>query len=275
MEWHLNIPKILHLYWGGGILPYIRFMTIKTFMKHNPDWEINFMYPKYPSKSITWWNPEQKYNISCKDFLFEAMKLSIIKTPINFNDYGFSNDISEVHKSDFIRLFQLSTNGGVWSDMDIIYFKPMNSLYFNVPENKDIETFYCDHNYGHSVGFLMSSKENKFFKKLMDLAKSEYSPHHYQTMGAMTYKKYFSIPESINKITPAMNISMDVVYAHDATYFPEILSNGKPKFTDESIGLHWYAGSSIWKNFLNQTNGGLENLPDCIIGNLLKNENNE
>lgn len=173
MKWYLNIPKILHVYWGGGTLSYMRFMTIKTFMKYNPDWEIRLMYPKYPFTNITWQNPEQKYNIDCKDFFSEAMELPITRIPIDFKLYGFTNQISEVHKSDYIRLIQLSSHGGVWSDMDIIYFKSMNDLYFNTPEHKNIETFYCDHNYGHSVGFLMSSSRNKFFKKLVDLVKKE------------------------------------------------------------------------------------------------------
>jgi hypothetical protein len=241
-------------------------------MKHNPDWEIRFMYPKYPVTNVTWWNPEQKYDAPCKDFFSDVMQLSITKIPIDFKDYGFNNQMSEVHKSDFIRLIQLSLYGGVWSDMDIRYFKSMNDLYFNTPEYENIETFYCDHNYGHSVGFLLSTKKNRFFEKLMDLARIEYSPQHYQTIGAMTYKKYFSTPESINDITPAMNMSMDVVYAHDATYFPELLTNVKPRFTSESIGVHWYAGSPLWKDFLIHTNGGLTNLPDNIIGNIIKNE---
>lgn len=272
MEWHLNIPKILHLYWGGGNFNYLRFMTVKTFMKHNPDWEIVFMYPKYVSTRLSWWNPEQKYVAPCRDFMPELLDLPITKKEIDFEEYGFSNGMSEVHKSDFIRLLQLSTLGGLWSDMDIFYIKPMSSLSFNKPENKHIETFYCDHNYGHSVGFLMGCENNKFFGKLMEIAKREHNPMEYQSMGAIIYKKFFSTSESINEITPAMNISMDVVYPHDATYFAEILTTNTPRFTDETIGLHWYGGSALWKEFFQNTNGGMYNLPDNIIGNLLKNE---
>jgi len=272
MEWHLNIPKILHVYWGGGNFHYLRFMTIKSFMKYNPDWKIIFLYPKHVSTRLSWCDPEQKYNVSCRDFMSELMDLPITKIEVNFEDFGFNNNMSEVHKSDFIRLSQLSTLGGVWSDMDILYFKPMSSLYFNAPDYKNIETFYCDHNYGHSVGFLMGCENNKFFGKIMEIARNEYNPVQYQTMGAVIYKKYFSTPESINAITTGLNIDMDVVYAHDATYFPEILSNATPKFTEHSIGLHWYGGSPLWKDFLQKTNGGMYNLPNTIIGNLLKHE---
>jgi len=272
MEWNLKIPKILHVYWGGGILYYLRFMTIKTFMKYNPDWEIRFYHPKFPTQNISWMNPEQKFEVLGDDFFGEVMKLPITKIAVDFNDFGLSNSMSEVHKSDYIRLELLSTVGGLWSDMDIFYTKPMSTFYLNTPEYKDIETFYCDHHYGHSIGFLMGCEGNKFFGKLRDLSRRHYDQRIYQTIGAKLYKQFFSTPESINEFTPAYNISMDVVYSHDATYFPEILSQDKTKFTEKSLGLHWYAGSPLWRDFIKMTNGGLKNLPNNVIGNLLKNE---
>ena len=166
--------KILHVYWGGT-LPYLRFMTLKTFINHNPDWKIMFWYPKYPNHKITWKSSEQTYHYSCKDFLSEVNKLSsITKTIIDFRDYGLNNDISEIHKADFVRLYQLSTLGGVWSDMDVFYIRPINDLYVNTRENKNIKTLYCHIpklKYGHSVGFLAALQENKFFKTLLELQK--------------------------------------------------------------------------------------------------------
>jgi hypothetical protein len=268
--WNLSlVPKILHLYWGGGPMYYLRYMTIKTFMKQNPDWKIMLWYPKYPNTNFTWYSGEQNTGLDCDDFLDEAMDLPIDKVPVDFREYGFHNSMSEVHKSDFIRLRLLSTLGGVWSDMDIFYFKPMNSLYFNTEENKAVETVYCNRIHGHSVGFLMGSENNTFFQKLMELSKKEFNPHLYQAMGSLTYNKYFPTFESINRITPAFNMSMDVVYSHNAGDVPDIINSPQDKFTNESIGLHWYAGSSLWKDFINKTNGGLENLPNTIIGKLL------
>jgi hypothetical protein len=272
MGWELKIPKILHLYWGGGPMYYLRYMTIRTFMKYNPDWEIMLWHPKYPNTNFTWNSGEQNSGLICEDFLPEAMALSITKTAVDFTDYGFNNRISEVHKSDFIRLVKLSTIGGVWSDMDIIYFKPMNSLYFNRLENQNIETVYCNRVYGHSVGFLMGTQNNLIFRELMIQTKRNFNPHLYQIMGSLTYNHVFPTEESITRITPAINMSMDVVYSHNAGDIPNIINGTESKFTNESIGLHWYAGDPRWKEFINKTNGGLENLPNSIIGNLLKNE---
>lgn len=274
MEWQLKIPKILHLYWGGGVMYYLRYMTIKTFMKYNPDWKVMLWYPTIPHNRYTWFSGEQSSDLICKDFTNEAMVLPITKTAVDFNEFGFSNKISEVHKSDFIRLHLLSTIGGVYSDMDIFYFKPMNDLYFNTIENQNIETVFCNRVYGHSVGFLMGTQENLFYKKLAEIAKKEYTPYLYQGIGSTLFNKHFPSQGHIENLTPSFNISMNVVYAHNASDIPNIINSNDAKFTDESIGLHWYAGSPLWKDFVNKTNGGLENLPDSIIGNLLKNEIN-
>jgi len=271
MEWHLKIPKILHVYWGGGPLNYLRYMTIKSFMNLNPDWKIIFLYPKYPTARVTWFSDEQKYSPTFVDFLPEVMRMPIEKVEINFLDYGFDNHIPEVHKSDFIRLEQLSTMGGVWSDMDIFYVKPMSSLYFNTPENKHIQTVYCNQKYGPSVGFLMATENNKFFKSVKEIAKKEYSPYLYQSIGAIVYLNHFSTHNKINSITPAVNLEMDVVYPYDAHTFPELLIEKTPRrITNRTIGIHWYGGSAKWADFLSKTNGGRENLPNNIIGNLLR-----
>lgn len=274
MEWHLKVPKIFHVYWGGGVLPYIRFLTVKSFMIQNPDWEIMFWYPERPTNKITWHTGELDYSVKCDNYMSELFKLPIKSTPIDFCKIGFLNDISENFKSDYMRAYLLSTMGGVWSDMDIIYFRPITNLLVNTAENKDIETFVCISAYGHSNGFLMSSQENKFYEKCLLLARTNFNPSMYQSIGPTLYNAYFRKLESISKISSVVNMEMDTVYSHDATYIKELIDGHPPKFTDRTIGCHWYAGHEQWKEFFQSTNGGLTNLPNNIIGNLIKSINN-
>jgi hypothetical protein len=272
-EWNLKVPKILHTYWGGGKLLYLRYLTILSFMKHNPDWEIYFWYP---TKSFTGksWGIEPGYreldDTLCDDYLPELMKLPIKKIAVDFAYMGFGDTAAEVHKADYLRIRNLHLYGGAWADMDILFFKPMNDLSVNIPENQEKETFVCMCGYGHSTGFVMARKGSKFFGALLDFVKDEYPKGSYQCIGPDMFNKYFPTLESINAISPAVNMDMDVVYAHDAYHQQEILDGTKPRFTDGSIGIHWYAGHSMWGGFYNDTRGGTVNLPDNIIGNLLK-----
>jgi hypothetical protein len=271
MDWELKIPKILHVYWGGRNLSFLRYLTVTTFMRHNPDWEIRFYYPTHPTINTSWFTPENKHAEPKTNFVEKLMQLPITKIPVDFTQYGFSNDLSEVHKSDILRIHLLSTVGGLWSDMDIFYFKPMSWFYLNDKKNSHIETFYCNREYGHSIGFLMASEGNKFFGILAGTLKDNYNAHYYQTFGAMMFNKYFRAEGNIEAYTPAINIAMDVVYSHVAGNTAQLLEpNRTPNFTYRSIGIHWYGGDEVWKNFLRDTDGGLHDVPDCIIGDLLK-----
>jgi len=269
-NWRLKVPKICHLYWGGGVLPYLRFMTVKSFMTLNPEWEVWLWSSVKYSAGESWKTVEQKYVPQCADFTEQLYSLSVVKKTVDFQNFGFSNGISEVHKADFMRSYIMSVYGGVWVDMDVLFFKPITDIEVNELTNKDIEIFVCMCSYGHSTGFLMSQKGSRFFERLVTMAHREFNPTLYQCLGPEIYNKYGGTIEEINKTSSALNMKMDVVYAHDAHHMMEILQNVHPRFTEGSIGVHWYAGHPMWEFFFNETDGGLKNLPDNIIGNLLK-----
>jgi hypothetical protein len=245
-------------------------------MEINPDWEIILWYPKYPSKVVTWKTKEQEYELKfVDDYLPQLKDLSIKQNAVDFEEYGFKNDVSEVHKSDYLRLYLLSTMGGVWSDIDIFYFNSINNLVVNKIENENIETFVCLADFGISTAFMMATKENKLFNDLLISSKSVFDPCAYQSIGTCLCNIKYSTMALINAASPAINIGMNAVMAHDGAHIPEIYNGTKPRFTEESIGIHWYAGHQLSGDFLNKTNGGLVNLPDNIIGNILKKYNNE
>jgi hypothetical protein len=258
--WKLKVPKLLHCFWGGELLPYLRFMTIKSFRELNPDWAIVFWYPKYVSGKITWRSGELDYKLKCRNFLQDLMDLPIVKMEIDFQKLGFPVGTAEVHKADYMRMNALALYGGVWTDMDIVYFKPIAELEVNVEKHKNAGTFVCKADYGHSTGFLMASENNEFFGKLSDLIAKEFRASQYQCIGPALMNKYYS------SLMNAVNLKMDVVYAHDCNHVTELIENRKPRFTEGSIGCHWYGGHKQWGNYLNETNGGLIK-KDNIISN--------
>jgi hypothetical protein len=175
-----------------------------------------------------------------------------------------------VHKSDYLRWALLSTIGGLWSDMDIIYIKPINDLYINTPENKDKETVVCISKYGHSVGFMMASENNVTFRNLVKRSIKYYSATQYQCIGSTLFNEFYP---TIDNIHNGINLSMDVVYAYDANHVKELFSGGNPdRLTNNTIGVHWYAGNHIAGKYLNDTNGGLNTQNNSIIDKLLKHE---
>lgn len=270
--WNLSqVPRVAHFYWGGLRLPYLRYLTIKSFMTLNPDWQVILWYPMSPYRGKSWGIDRGHKEINqrlIKDYLPELLSLPITKIPVDFNNLKFASINAEVHKADYIRVNALYLYGGLWSDMDILYFKPVSEMACNVPENRNKEVFVCIGDYGHSTGFNLAVEKSHFFEVLVNNLNKNYQRNNYQCWGPDIFNRYFKKLRSIPK---AVNLGMDVVYAHDCHHVHELITSVQPRFTEGSIGCHWYGGNSIWGDFLNKTNGGENNLPNNIIGNLIQN----
>jgi hypothetical protein len=240
-------------------------------MRYNPDWQVILWMPVIPGAVVTWEKGGAlDYKLSCKNYIDELMDLPIKRTYFDISQYGFNNLISEVHKSDFLRLVLLGTYGGVWADMDILFFKPMTDLLVNILENKDKESFVCHSHYGYTNAFMMSTEENKLFNNLAAAAKNNFNPSEHQCLGLDLFNKYYRELKMMGPL--AINIGMDAVMMHDIIHIEDIYNGSKARFTEGSIGMHWYAGHQLSGKFLRETDGGLRNLPDNILGNLIRNE---
>ena len=270
-NWKINVPRICHFYWGGDKLIYLRYLSFKTFARLNPDWQIILWQPERHFTRRTWGTErgDQPVNYRImKDYTDALADLPITVIKVDFEALNFWSNMAEVHKNDYVRINSLYHYGGLWSDTDILYFKSMNELCVNTYENKDKETYVCISDYGHSTGFNMARPEGQFFSRLRDNMNDEYKPLEYQCWGPDMFNKYF---RKIELIPGGINIPMDVVYAHNCHNVRELLSGNIRRFTDQSIGCHWYGGNTVWGRFLNQTAGGEKNLQKNIISELIKN----
>lgn len=248
---------------------YMRYLSIISFMKHNPDWQVVFWYPKTPFKGRSWYTdmkPQKIDSTLCKDYAPEVLKLDILKIPVDFIELGARPNMAEVHKNDYIRVHALKLYGGLWSDMDIIYFKPVTELKVNRIENFYKDVFVCIADYGHSTGFNMANPGSAFFIFLSDNLNREYKSTGYQCWGPDMWNKYF---KTLDSIIGGCEIGMEAVYAHNCHKVQELFGI-TPRFTKGSIGCHWYGGNEVWPPFWNRTRGGEKNLPDSIIKNLIE-----
>lgn len=251
-EWHLSkIPKIMHFYWGNKTLPYLRYLTVKSFRKYNPDWEIRFYYTSNRSKVKTWVSREHDYEIDEKNDYFNELK-KIDKIQFLKIDDKEHSKYPEVFKSDLLRWSLLCNEGGFWSDMDILYLKSMNECYFNKESNKDIDTILqlndLKETY-HTIGFLAGSELNKFWYYVKEKAlKTNIDFNNYQSLGVCLLNNEFpNLKVLIEKFKESnfLSFKKDLLYS----YYPlERLENALYKkdgidyTNDETIGIHWYGG---------------------------------
>jgi len=258
------IPKIAHFYWGNETLSFLRYMTVWSFIKFNPDWEVRFYYPKNRTTGQTWPTHEHKYQVSGEDFLPALQQLPVYWREVDFSTLLMNDKISEVHRSDFLRWHILSTEGGLWSDMDILYFKGINI-------DLQFDTYLCiNPQYGHSIGFILSSPGNGVFHCIKQEALHGFNPDNYQSMGSIILNRLYPVSASFGGI---YNLPMDIVYAYNALMIPKIFAEDPEaplKFTDRSIGLHWYAGHQMAGKYINLVNINNFNNFNNVLGQALR-----
>lgn len=243
----MKIPKVAHFYWGNESLPYLRYLTLYSFRKFNPDWKIILYTPTDLQKGLSWRTSEHKRPIGeVKNYfsLLKNLKINIVK--LDMKSLKLSNEMSEVHKSDFLRWHLLGTVGGLWSDMDILFFKPMKKM--NILNSN---TVICFSGRIWRVGFLASSPGNQFFKNTFNVARKKLNSSSYQSIGSTLMRTTYWDPVGAGRKYPQYsiyNMSMSVVY-------PAMISLiyggcDKSLIKWNTIGLHWYAGHPSARRFI-------------------------
>ena len=255
-----KIPRIAHFYWGDTVLHYARFLTIYTFALQNPDWKIKYYFPKYKQPKQMWSTFELKYDISkLQDYTYELQKLPVEMIEVDFSKYLMPNEISEVFKSDLLRLYLLSRFGGLWSDMDILYFRPMTYIRENIKDNAFVDTIISlNEDYGHSIGFLLSAPENEYYDFVLEKTRKYYNPAEYQSLGIKILNTEVPTLKMIqDKFSKHKIITIDdnAVYSYNARHIKIIYeAHSLDHFTCNSIGMHWYAGHPLAGEFITKLN---------------------
>lgn len=254
-KWKLKqIPKNIFLYWGKNKpLSFMRYMTVVSFIYHNPDWNVYIYYPTVSTKKETWFSGEHKINkYDGIDYFPKLENLKGVELlPINsMGINGIDNNIPEVFKSDIIRLHLLNKYGGLWSDFDIFYIKPMTESYINQKQYDDVD-FFCSHHFRkHSIGFLLSAKNNLLFKFFHGKIEENYDEKDYQSLGSKMFKKYLKhykpgVREIEDFQINIMNIPFETVYPVQWFDASRLFDLDAPQYMTNTIGVHWFGGDDV------------------------------
>lgn len=275
------IPKRMFFYWSGDKLSWMRYMTLFSFKKMNPDWEIILYYSdnkkvngeSYDSKE--WNGPEEQdfSNYNGGNYLDQVKDLGI--TIINFEDVDIPNNLKEkfknispVHKSDMYRYYDLYKNGGFYSDMDVLYFRSFDNEYNKIVKNDYDTILYQQQDY-IAIGFLGSKENNKFYKKLYKSIFDIDGSNNYQAYGVDAIYNMFGknrsnayIFSDLEQKFPFLkhySIPTSLVYHYDWSRINDNYRQGFDigDFSEESIGYHWYGGhkeSQKANNDINEEN---------------------
>lgn len=255
--WNLNIPKKAFFYWGADKLSFLRYMTIHSFKKYNPEWEIHCYCPKQLNNTALWGGKQFENGSDIEDYTERLNQIGVTLMVFDFETIGLNNDLNEVHKSDFLRYHLLHTQGGVWADMDILFFRSMDYLLCNEQIEKSNAYIYYgvdpQHIQGHAIGFLMGVPGNKYYKDVFDMAKKHFSPKAYQGAGPDMLNNHMPLSyiEQNYAISDVCFLDKNSVYSIDHNQYKILYDfHNTLSIPDNAVGIHWYGGSVFVKDIL-------------------------
>lgn len=281
-EWILpKIPKIMNFYWDGSKMSYYQYLTIVSFRKFNPDWKINIYEPTTKTEIKSWNTPEQKISYVGEDYYPELKKLEYVNfIKFDFKTIGINENISEVFKSDFLRWYLLETVGGGWSDMDILYIKPLDELKLDgtmiTGDIESTDTAIVFDGFHHIIGFYLTRPNTGFFKNVFEISKNDLNPSEYQSIGSRLLMRLYPNMEILKNKHPNLNFSnlpMNFLYPYNDSKIDVLFnSTDESLINEKTIGVHWYNGSNISKNYINN-NKNISNMEENVISKLIKKYN--
>lgn len=267
----MSIPKIMHFVWGNETLSYLRYLSIYSFIKFNPSWKVYLHLLNQKNEKQDVWKEEsgkeklsQDYlEYNGKDYFNRLRKSSII---IKNTELDILKNINNpIKRSDIYRWFLLSTEGGFYSDTDIIYIKSIDDFYEKV---KDYDAIVNMEEFWATIGFLAcKGNDCKFFKDIYNQSIKNISKNTYQCCGAESIYNVIESKfsgETINqkyktKYFDLLNITeYKNIYNFESKYvYPikfnkiESLYTSNTNFDNETFGIHWFGGTQISQKYNN------------------------
>ena len=207
-----------------------------SFSRLNPDWELK-LHITTDAEGATWsWN-NNKQTFDAGDYrgrLHEIENLQIL------NEDSFPG-LHGVHQSDILRNRYLSEDGGLWSDIDIIYYRPMDVLGCNLKENAEHLTGLCiPNNRWLPIAFMLAGPGSPYFTAVhnhqMAIFRATGGKGEYQKFGTKIYQYIFKQDTYAH-----FKIPKHEVYQCHWRMHEKLFQGG---FSPQvGVGIHWYGGS--------------------------------
>jgi hypothetical protein len=270
-----GIPKICRLYWGGsGPMAQLMVFTILSFHKYNPDWEIIVYRTKQTSEELGVNTYVPVYN--GKDYFEHIEKLPYVKIKIiDVADYGINKDAHSILGSDIFRMNVLYKEGGLYSDFDVIWLKPVEEI-MNVDcigNPKGFSTTVCYFNFTeghHSVSNILSQSKSLFLLSVIESQKKVRKPYSHMSFStSLLNKKYPKLQDIINVYSDVLALKYKTFYPYSIFNLEELyLENNLEPINDKDVlCVHWFNGHELSQGYINEGFGR-----NCSMTSILKRE---
>lgn len=231
------IPKIFHLFWCGGPISFMRYLTFLSMKKTNPDWEIWLHLGGEFTTQVRWDIEKQDFQSDIKGDYTEATKSLCSKVLI----YDKHPEAAPNFQSDFFRWDILDEVGGFYMDSDQIVLKSFNDF----SEQEFVYASYgrCGRLPYGPVGVVGAQPGNAMVQFIKGMIVKKYNPNNYNSIGPYMFAAALEIAEQQDwfKNMKTLNTGHSF-YPMPYSYHVQQIYEGKYKTAEGAYALHWFGG---------------------------------
>jgi hypothetical protein len=258
----MRIPKILHLYWDRSPMSLLQTFTVLTFHRLNPDWKIVVYLIKQDLEKQTYIP-----SYTGRDY-FPIIEPFVEFKEVDLVKEGVSLDMCAILATDNLRRKALYNEGGVYSDFDVLWLKPMRIFPY---ENFECTVcFYKEGTGHHSVGVTVAERGSGYLKSLIGEYDKVKFPYKHQAFGSDIDNVKYPNLAYVNKLFPRVcGVPYNVFYPYDIYDLERLYLLNDLTPLKNAVCLHWFNGHKLTKEYIN------ENKYDrnCSMTTILKREN--
>jgi glycosyltransferase involved in cell wall biosynthesis len=257
------LPKICHLYWDKSPMSWLQVQTVVTFHKQNPDWEIRVYVPIQPYVV-----PDNRYvpDYTGVDYWNNVLELPYVQIiPIDVTDYGIDPMIHNILQSDLFRYHILYEFGGVWSDFDVLWIKPIGQLYLFPTLGKvsvlKMGVSICRYKFitGHNnISVIIAQPKHELFsfllgkcQEILDINKDRNLLEH-QVFGTNLWDRLWpTFQDTSNQFMDAVAFQYKTFFPYSIFEMPKLyMGHDLTPIADDCLGIHWFNGHALSKKFV-------------------------
>lgn len=245
------IPKKCHLVWNKHKpMSWLQSLTARSFFRYNPDWEI----------TVHLIVNKLKENIYTNDYEGEDF-FDLVKLTAKIKEVRIEGDFCSIQASDILRMKILYEHGGIYSDFDMLWLKPMSEF------PQDIETTVCYYpgpGFHYNMSNIVSMPGSKLLKDVIE-KQTRVTSKDYQAYLTEMFNREWPFPEGLSAQYPGVKfIPYETFYPY-SIYELDTLYESDIDLTEKAFGVHWFNGHPLSQNYI-------KNMQDCSMTSILKRE---
>jgi hypothetical protein len=216
-----------------------------------------------------------------KDYFYLVKQATYVNVvEVDLCDYSINVSLHNILRSDILRYHLLYKYGGVWSDFDVLWLKPIDYFdcisYYGDVKPDDITAVVSlikETVGGHSIGVMIHAQYDDYAKELIELTTQVKPPYTHEVFGSTMISAKYPTLDSLSKFKGLVGTKHLTYYPYDIhppkpTLDKLYLANDLSYLTKDVMCLHWYNGKELSKQYIN--NNGLTK--SCSMTILLKQE---